>query len=537
MRSPLPRLVLAAALCWSARANAQQRTFPFSLAFGPNRVGYRSVVLYDRSRSIPRDTLDAAGSLVRTVRPRPIHLSVWYPAVPSGAPLMHYRDYLALYGASLEVPDRSDSASRVAERRLLQWHDLLIRNPGVSIASRTDSLRRAIEREGAALTHATRDLTPDGRAHPIVISAAGAEGPSFENDVLMECLASRGYVAIGVPQWTEDGGVLQTTAAALETQARDIELALQYARELRLEAQQPAAVMGWSWSGFAAIVVAARNQSVSAVVSMDGSERYYWHDAALRRKVDNARPYTTPSLFIDQGSTPATLIASIGGDTVFTFYDSLRYADAYHVMMKDLRHQNFAALYNRLAGPQPNFFVSDPRVASAGYSTIAAYVVDFLDAYLRHDTHARQRLTLTGAQRADRDTNTTVEWKEGRRPLPTMAGFQAALGANGWQEAPAVLARLRAADPRYTLSDDALDDVGSAFLDARRVGEAVGAYRVYTTLYPGDAGGWTQLAGAYVAAHDTTNAYRSYEKALQIEPTNAAAAAGMKQIGKTPRPE
>lgn len=536
MRSPLPGIVLATALWWSARGDAQQSTLRFSLEFGPNRVGYRSVVLYDRSRGIPRDTLDAAGSPVRTARPRPIHLSVWYPALPSKAPLMHYRDYLALYGASLELPDESDSAPRVAERRLLRWHDLLIRNADVSVAARTDSLRHSIEREGAALTHATRDLTPDGHAHPIVIYAAGAEGPSFENDVLMEYLASRGYLAIGVPQWTEDGAWLQTTAASLETQARDIEFALQYARELRGEGLLPVAVMGWSWSGFASVVVAARNQSVNAVVSMDGSVRYYWHDGALRGKVDAARPYATPSLFIDQGGTPSELIASIGGDTVFTFYDSLRYADAYHVIMKDLRHQNFASMYNRLAGPQPNFFVSNPKVASAGYSTIVAYIADFLDAYVRHDIRARKRLTLSPGERRDPDTNVTLDWKEGRRPLPTMAGFRSALAANGWQRAPDVLARLRAADPLYTLDDDSLDDIGSAFLDGHRTGEAIGAYRVYTTLFPRDAGAWNRLAESYVAAHDTTNAFLSYQRALEIEPRNAAAAAGMKRIGKAPPP-
>ena len=54
--------------------------------------------------------------------------------------MMHYRDYLALYGPPLELPVVGDSAGRVAERKLLQWHDLLIRNRGVSVEARRDEV-------------------------------------------------------------------------------------------------------------------------------------------------------------------------------------------------------------------------------------------------------------------------------------------------------------------------------------------------------------------------------------------------------------
>lgn len=520
----------------AASSAAAQSVFPFSLPFGPQRVGYRSVVVYDHTRNVPRDTIDEAGAPVRLVRPRPIHLSVWYPAGPSTRAPMRYREYLALYGPSLHVPPTTDSARRFADSALAHWDNLMIRNPGVSLEARRDALRAAIAREGAAPTHAIRDAPTDGRAHPIVIYAAGAEGPSFENDVLMEYLASRGYLAIGVPSWTEAGGPIATTAPSLETESRDLEVALGYARELPNEARQNVALMGWSWGGLANVVVASRNQSVSAVISLDGSVRYYWHDASLRAEVNATRPFATPSLFINQGSTPLSLIAQIGGDTTFTFYDSLRYADAYRVTVRDARHQNFASMYDRLAGPQPNFFVADRRTAADAYTTIGTYVVTFLDAYLRNDSGARQRLTLAPSVLGVPDTNLTVDWRRALRPLPTMAAFRRALGKQSWREAPTVLARLQAADPAFTLPDDSLDDAGSMLIDDGRPLDAIGAYLVYTRLYPRQAEAWNDLADAYADVRDTTNAIAAYRHALSVAPGNEHAAAGLKRMGGNPPP-
>lgn len=533
-RLRIPFALLSAALVFAPRASVAQSALRFSLPFGPHVVGYRSVILYDQSRNVPKDTVDESGAPVTAPRPRPVHLSIWYPARPSNTGPMKYRDYLALYGSSLKVPATTDAGRRAAEESLTRWTNLLIRSPGVSIAARSDSLRAAIRREGALPTHARLNAIPDGHAYPIAIYGAGAEGPSFENDVLMEYLASYGYLAVGVPSWTETGGPILDNAPSLETAARDMELALRYARERPGEATERVALMGWSWGGFASVVVASRNQSVAAVVGLDASVRYYWHDPSLRDKVENSYSFATPSLFINQGGTPLSTIAQIGGDTTFAFYDSLRYADKYRVTLRDMRHQNFAAMYNRLAGPQPSFFVSDPKVASAGYMTIAKYIVTFLDAYLKRDASSRRLLEQARTQLGLPDTNVTMDHRLARRPVPTMAAFRQALGPGGWAGAPGVLERLQRSDSDYTLHRDSLESTGSAFLDDDRVAEGVGAYRVYVKLFPKAPRSWNGLADAYAAAHDTANAVASYQEALKLVPTNARAMAGLKRLGKTP---
>ena len=525
---------LAASLLVPAQPAFAQSILRFSLPFGPRAVGFRSVVLLDHSRNIPRDTVDPTGNPVVAPRPRPLHLSVWYPARSTNAKPMLYRDYLAMYGPALHVPSMTGGGTW--EDALLDWENLAIRNPGVSRAARRDSLKIAIAREGAIATHAHRNAPPDGQSHPLVIYAAGANGPSFENDVMMEYLASLGYIAVGVPSWTEAGGPLLLTASSLENQARDIEVALRYARELPGEATRPAALIGWSWGGFASVLVASRNQSIAAVIGLDGSTRYYWHDPALREKIENSQRYATPSLFINQGGTPMSVIAQAGGDTTFAFYDSLRYADAYVVTMNKLKHQNFSSMYNRLAAPQPRFFASDPAVLSRGYTSIVGYIAVFLDASLNHNTIARKALSAIPAQLGFPDTDVSIIRKTGLRPLPTMAGLRAALGPGGWAAAPAALDRLLAVDRGYTIHRDSLEVTGFTLLDADRGQDALGVYRVYARLYPSDVRAWNGLAEAYIAVGDTARGVAGYRDALRVAPANVDALDALKKLGKSASP-
>ena len=529
-----PALLSAVLVLLPFRATAAQSAIRFSLTFGPHVVGYRSAVQFDRSRNVPSDTADRFGAPVTAPRPRPVHLSVWYPAAPSNGAPMKYREYLGLYGPALHVPATTDSGRRAAEEAITQWQSLTARNPGVSFAARRDSLRAAIAREGVIPTHAISQAPADGKAYPIVIYAAGSEGPSFENDVLMEYLASQGYLAVGVPSWSASGGRFAATAASLETEARDIELALRYARELPGESMQPVALIGWSWGGLASVVVASRNQSIGALVGLDASVRYVWHDTALRNKVETDYPYATPSLFINQGSTPLSVIARLGADTTFAFYDSLRYADAYLVTVKDIRHQNFASMYNRLAGPQPDGFVSDHEVANAGYMTIATYISTFLDAYLRGSGVSKARLALKPSQLGVPDTNLTVDQKAAVRPLRTLGAFRALLGPGGWPQGPSVLSQLQRSDAGYTLDRDSLEAIGSDYLDNDQLADGLGVYLVYTKLHPSQPRAWNGLADAYAGAHDTANAVSSYREALKIAPKNARAIAGLKKMGHAP---
>jgi tetratricopeptide (TPR) repeat protein len=307
---------------------------------------------------------------------------------------------------------------------------------------------------------------------------------------------------------------------------------LAHARGLPQQANQRVALMGWSCGGLASVTVASRNSSVAAVVGLDASVRYLYSNRPLRAMFAPAWPYSTPTLFLNQGNSLMRDLATFGADTTFAFFDSLRYADAYVVTFNNLRHQNFASMYVRLAGPQPFAFVSDPAVASAGYMTVAKYAVTFLDAYLKGNSAAQEMLAKRPQELGVPDTNLTIEHKRARRPLPTVAGFRAALGDLGWDRATDVLARVRTSDPEYTIDRDSLDNAGVRFLDDDKTAEGLGVYQVYSRLHPTDPRAWNGLGDAYAQRTDTANAIASFQEALKLQPDNGRAAAALKRLGK-----
>jgi len=524
--------LLILAVATNSSSSSGQSALSFSLKYGPHTVGYRSHEMYDRTRNIPKDTVAVTGEPVSRPRPRPIHVSVWYPARKRpGTRPMTYGDYLHLFARPLHFASSDDAGARTAEEEVARWPMLLVRNPGVRIPERREVLKASIARERNVPTHAFRNAPPNDGAYPIVIYTAGQDGPSFENDVLMEYLASHGYIVFGVPCWGEAGSFFLDTRS-LEATSRDIEFVLAHARGLPGQASQRAALMGWSCGGMASVTVTSRNASVDAVVGLDASIRYLYSNDALRAMFAPPRPYSTPTLFLEQGNSLMRDLARAGADTVFTFFDSLRYADAYVVTLKNLRHQNFASMYVRLAGAQPFAFTADPVLASAGYETVAKYAVTFLDAYLKNDGAARTLLASRPHDLGLPDTNLAIVRKQARRPLPTMAGFTSALTERGWDRVAEVISRVKASDPDYTIDPDSLENAGIRFVESERLSEGVGLYRLYSLLHPADPRAWNGLGEAFEQRADTANAVASFREALRLRPENGRAANGLKRLAK-----
>src|SRR5215471_1595507 len=84
--------VMAVALS-SGPASAQEPLLWGGLKPGPNVVGYRSLYLLDHTRQYdPEFATDPTKPPVH--KPRPIYISVWYPAQKTDAKPMEYRQYL-----------------------------------------------------------------------------------------------------------------------------------------------------------------------------------------------------------------------------------------------------------------------------------------------------------------------------------------------------------------------------------------------------------------------------------------------------------
>ena len=123
---------------------------------GPHAVGVTSFTLVDRSRD---DALFGAPG-----RPREIYVQVWYPGtMPQGGPALRPRGL---------------------------WAELY-RPPGLDVI---------FGYLGAMKTHSYPDLplSPDRESYPAIVFSPSAGGIAEQNTLLMEHLASHGYVVFGV---------------------------------------------------------------------------------------------------------------------------------------------------------------------------------------------------------------------------------------------------------------------------------------------------------------------------------------------------
>jgi dienelactone hydrolase len=349
-------------------------------------------------------------------------------------------------------------------------------------------------------------------------------GTSFENDLLLEYLASHGYVVLASPSWGA-GAAMGIDRLSMEAQARDIEFLAGYGRGLPGTAGRPVGVVGHSWGGLTNVVAAGRNTVVDAVVSLDGSVRYFWSRDFVRSELLAAAPHTAPSLFLNQGANKDfAFFLRQGADTHFVFFDSLRYAPAWTVTMDGIDHQNFVASFNRFSGQQRVNFVSDTAVSNRAYEDVARIVLSFFDAHLKSSgANWSPPPAATPSKSAY-----TVKAKAALRPLPIVASFAAAARSKGGlARAPAFLDEVRATNPAYTI---ALSELSAFAWSLQSAAARAGLFEVAVALHPQNAGVRSDLAETYVAMADTLRAIAAYERVLQLDSTSANAREQLRRL-------
>ena len=506
-------LPLAFALVAAVHEAGAQSRLRFALAPGPHGVGFRAVDLWDNTRALDQPYA-ATPSLAAAEWGRPLPVMIWYPAVQqSGAVPMRFREYTQLTSLPGQLP-KHDSAGRVAAERLF-----------LRLFGGTDSV--AVERELNAPTVAVRDARPAHGAFPILIYGPSRDGVSFENGPLLEYLASHGYIVLASPSWGA-AGPMTPDFAGIETQARDMEYLLAYARRLPNVDGTRAAVLGDSWGGMSNVLVALRSSSVAALVCLDGSIAYWYQRVLKGGPFVDPDHFTVPALFLKQKDpfpalSPAVK-AAYGADTLFTFFNALRYSDAYLVTFETMGHQNFKALHDKLPAAKPTpASVRGDSVTSAAYERVARYTLAFLDAYLKSAPLAGSLLVRTPTEAGIPSGEVTIVRRVGLRPHRTLGDFSQRAGSRGLARASQVLAEIRLHDPDYVLPESEVNEWGDDLFWSGHRDDALGIFQLNTSMYPMSVDAAFSLADAYYGAGRRGPAIEAFERTIAIDSTNAEA--------------
>jgi pimeloyl-ACP methyl ester carboxylesterase len=336
---------------------------------GPYAVGLKVVEQYDRSRTFQS-----------SIQGRPLQTLVWYPAVQSGAKPIKYWDYVSF--EETETSFGTPQPVGAVEARKL-----------ASIPETTRSQAMRAVREAKSLPE----------RFPVIIYAPSFTSQSWENADLCEYLASHGYVVIAAPGM----GVQRESThdvAGINAQARDISFLIDYAQSLPNADISRVAVVGFSWGGIGSVFAAARDHRIGALVSLDGSQRYF---PGMVKDAGDVHPekMTIPLLFF----TGETSIEGQAGlveqfkDPGPSVLNAWTHGDFFKIEVLGMVHPQFSSRAQRIEGFW-NEFASMQRAdydrhdGVIAYSWVARYTREFLDAYLRGQSAAKEFLKKRPAQ-------------------------------------------------------------------------------------------------------------------------------------------
>ena len=370
------RHFLFAVLFAAASVAHAQSLFTFSNQPGVHGVGVRFVKQYDGSRPFAKSRSFWTGGRAKDDLGRPIQTVIWYPADKGGKPV-RWDDYLSLIGweTNFTLPPRE-------EKQLVDaWLEMV-----------TDGKRPAqVAAERVKPMWAVRGAPPKNGKFPVVIYAPSINNTAFENADLAEFLASHGYVVISSPTIGAARRYIKWDLENAEMQADDIRFLIDYAKTLPQADMSRVAAAGFSWGGLSNILAAVKDTRIKALVSMDGTVRYY---NALVAEAKYAVPENirTPLLYLAQRPASVEENIRVEQDLTGSFIGRMSKADVYMLTMHPMEHVHFGSAFIRLDDAADYQEYTADEVSFA-YSLGARYVLNFLNGYLKGDRSGLAYLT------------------------------------------------------------------------------------------------------------------------------------------------
>lgn len=309
---------------------------------------------------------------------RPVDLDLWYPAtINEKDTAIAFRQVLGLLDQRANYYTASTAGVGLSQ----QIAKLFCDGFNCSDSSQLLNFR----------TETFNNAKPASGKFPLIIYLAAYNGMSYENFTLFETLARKGYVVVSISSIGRYPGDMTTKTGDLMEQVNDAILALKQLESNPGIDFTKIGLVGYSWGGLAAAVLAGKIPNIGCIVSLDGSEFHHYgtekEEDADFDTLRNDAPFKTLQLnipYLRLESTPAP--STDHEDSVYNFREKLS-GQTQIFTIAGARHEDFGCLSKvvRQAGN---------CVGTDYYQTIATVTTAFLDEQLKHSHEFSQLMEL-----------------------------------------------------------------------------------------------------------------------------------------------
>lgn len=197
---------------------------------------------------------------------RPLDIDIWYPATASEKDsTLLLRNILGLLEQRANYYTASAAGNGITGQIAQYFCDALKCSDSVSVLN--------------FKTQTCKDATPAAGKFPLVIYLAAFNGMSYENFMLFETLAKKGFVVVSVSSIGRFPGDMTMKNEDLMEQVKD---ALATLDNLKQDANidfTKIGIVGYSWGGLAGSILASKIPTAACLISLDGSEFHHYGTA------------------------------------------------------------------------------------------------------------------------------------------------------------------------------------------------------------------------------------------------------------------
>ena len=449
---------------------------------------------------------------------RPIPISIWYPATSTNnsSKELTVLEYL-------EILKEEEEWKNLPNEFLLDWFPYLWNTP--------ENKAHLSEK-----VNAFSNLTFIDGEFPVVVYAPSYRASSIENFALFEYLASNGFIVISSPsrgtdtRWLEGG-----TTKDMETQSRDVEFLLKEIHKYEYIDFDRIALIGFSFGGLANTVTVMKNKSISALVSLDGTERYNY-PVLEKSPYFNLDMLNIPYVHFAQKEIPEEVLISdkIPAELNYKFqmYDSIKFSNAYSYKFHDLTHSYFSSFGVLFANRDKRQDKSDAEIM-VSYKLLSEHTLQFLNATLKNDENAKRFIENSPEKNSFPESLISKTMKKPDETEFDYKDFNDLALNQDYQGLIPLYKKIVATHPKLQLEEGMLNTLGLQLsFNTSKVDQGINVFLLALHIYPKSANLYDSLAEAYLYKKDFQNAISNYKKSLELNPENQNAIDRLKQLEK-----